>query len=226
LRYDKEKSGGRAQMRGHLKTAAAREGETKLNGKLFYLMGKSATGKDHIFRVLAQDRGLSLTPLVIYTTRPMREGEKNGREYYFTDEERLRELRAAGRVIEERVYQTVNGPWYYFTADDGQIDLEHRSYIGIGTLESFRKIRDYFGAEYVLPVYIETEDGIRLARALKREWKQEHPDYAEVCRRFLADTEDFSPEKIREAGVARVFPNNGELAGCIGEVRRYIRESL
>lgn len=195
-----------------------------MKGKIFYIMGKSATGKDHIFRVLTQDRSLSLTPLVIYTTRPMRGGEKNGREYYFTDEKRLGELRDAGRVIEERVYQTVQGPWYYFTADDGQIDLDHRRYIGIGTLESFVKIRDYFGADVVLPVYIETEDGIRLERALRREKKQAHPDYAEVCRRFLADTEDFSPGKIREAGIRRVFSNNGELRDCIAKVRRLIRD--
>jgi guanylate kinase len=188
-------------------------------------MGKSATGKDHIFRVLTQDRSLQLSPLVIYTTRPMRGGERNGREYYFSDEEKLQKLRDAGRVIEERVYQTVNGPWHYFTADEGQIDLEHHSYIGIGTLESFVKVRDYFGADVVLPVYIETEDGIRLERALRRERKQARPNYAEICRRFLADTEDFSPEKIRAAGVTRVFSNNGELRDCIAEVRRYIRNS-
>lgn len=194
-----------------------------MNGRIFYLMGKSATGKDHVFRALAKDGSLALSPLVIYTTRPMREGEKNGREYYFTDEAGLARLREAGRVIEERVYRTVDGPWYYFTADDGQIDLAGRSYIGIGTLESFRKIRDYYGRGIVLPVYIETEDGIRLERSLRRERKQEHPNYAEVCRRFLADTEDFSPEKIREAGIDRVFENNGKLEDCIEEVRAYIR---
>lgn len=195
-----------------------------MNGKIFYIMGKSATGKDHIFRAVANDTSLHLRPLVIYTTRPMRTGEQNGREYYFTDMKKLDALRASGRVIEERVYETVEGPWHYFTADEGQIDLSRTSYIGIGTVESFRKIRDYFGAGSVLPVLIETEDGTRLARALRREKKQSQPNYAEVCRRFLADEEDFAPEKLKEAGISKSFANNGELADCVGEVKRFIRE--
>lgn len=45
-------------------------------------------------------------------------------------------------------------------------------------------------------IYIEVEDGERLARALHREGKQEEPRYEEMCRRFLADQVDFSEEKI------------------------------
>ena len=55
-------------------------------GKIFYLMGKSASGKDHIYEYLKQQEELELYPMVLYTTRPIREGECNGREYFFTDE--------------------------------------------------------------------------------------------------------------------------------------------
>lgn len=44
----------------------------------------------------------------MYTTRPIREGERDGVEYYFVTEARLAELEAAGKVIEKRVYQTVH----------------------------------------------------------------------------------------------------------------------
>lgn len=192
-------------------------------GKIFYLMGKSAVGKDHIYRVLLEDGELRLRPLILYTTRPMRENEKNGREYYFTDENRLSVIRAEGRLIEERVYHTVHGDWYYFTADEGQIRLDEADYLGIGTLESLQALRAYFGEDLVVPLYIETEDGLRLERALKRERKQEQPKYAELCRRFLADCEDFSEEKLEAAGIRKRFFNNGDLKDCIREVREEVK---
>ena len=185
-------------------------------------MGKSATGKDHIYKELLQDASLRLFPLVLYTTRPMREGEQNGREYWFVDETRLETLRREGRIIEERVYDTVYGPWRYFTADEG-IDLSGRDYLGIGTLESYQPLVRYFGQDALVPLYIETEDGIRLQRAMKREAKQNPPKYDEMCRRFLADGEDFSEEKLAEAGITRRFSNNGALKDCIGSVSEAIR---
>ena len=190
-------------------------------GRIFYIMGKSATGKDHIYRDLKADPALSLLPLILYTTRPMRQGEEDGREYHFTDEAHLEELRSAGKIIEERVYRTVQGPWYYFTADDGRIDPE-KNYIGIGTLESYTALVRYYGQERIVPLYIETEDGLRLEHALKREKKQDPPQYEEMCRRFLADNRDFSEEKIRQAGITHRFINDRTLEECIAEVKEFI----
>ena len=161
-------------------------------GKIYYLMGKSASGKDHIYEHLIQETALDLKPFVLYTTRPIRSGEQDGREYFFVDEKRLSELREAGKIIEERMYSTVQGPWYYFTADDGQIDLVKHDYLGIGTLESYLKLKAYFGEQAMVPLYVEVDDGLRLSRALERERKQTEPKYAEMCRRFLADSADFS----------------------------------
>lgn len=141
-------------------------------GKIYYLMGKSASGKDHIYENLIQETALDLKPFVLYTTRPIRSGEQDGREYFFVDEKRLSELREAGKIIEERMYSTVQGPWYYFTADDGQIDLAKHDYLGIGTLESYLKLKAYFGEQAMVPLYVEVDDGLRLSRALERERKQ------------------------------------------------------
>ena len=83
-------------------------------------MGKSASGKDRIYSFLLSREELNLKRLVLYTTRPIRAGEDNGREYYFTDEEQLEKFRISGKLIESRSYDTVHGIWTYFTADDGQ----------------------------------------------------------------------------------------------------------
>ena len=187
-------------------------------------MGKSASGKDHIYARLAAHEELKLKKLVLYTTRPIRAEEENGRQYYFVDDKKLEEFRSKGNLIEARAYQTVHGIWTYFTADDGQVNLEKADYLVIGTLESYVKMREYYGKEALCPVYIEVEDGERLARALNRERSQTTPRYEEMCRRFLADQEDFSEEKIKAAGIKRRF-QNVSLEECVEEIADYIRLS-
>ena len=189
--------------------------------KIFYLMGKSAAGKDTVYEALLQDKELSLVPLIPYTTRPIREAEQDGVDYHFTDEEGYRKLAEADRVIEVREYQTIHGPWKYYTVDDGTLDSAQTDILAIGTLESYLKMADYYGRERVIPLYIEVDDGIRLGRALKREQKPGNHKYEEMCRRFLADQKDFSEENIRKAGIQRRFVNE-DLQECIDEIMRYI----
>lgn len=176
-------------------------------GKIYCMMGKSSSGKDTLYKMLLQDKELSLKTVVPYTTRPMRAGERDGVEYYFCDEERLAELETAGKVIELRAYDTVHGVWKYFTVSDHQMEDETQDYLLIGTLESYQKLKCYFGKERVVPIYIEVEDGVRLERALQRECTQKEPRYEEMCRRFLADSMDFSEEKLREAQITTRFEN-------------------
>lgn len=189
--------------------------------KLFCLMGKSASGKDTIYKALVADESLGLHTVVPYTTRPVREGEAEGVEYWFVDEEKFGFFKANGKIIEDRSYQTIHGLWRYFMVDDGQIDFSKGHYIVIGTLESYNCIKKYFGEDRVVPIYIEVEDGLRLSRALEREREQKQPKYAELCRRFLADCEDFSEEKLRQSGIEKIYKNI-ELTACIAEVKAAI----
>ena len=188
-------------------------------------MGKSSTGKDTIFKELLRKNTFSFKTIVSYTTRPIRRGEKDGHEYHFTDEAGFQKLKEAGKIIEDRCYETVHGPWRYFTADDGQIDLKSTNYITIGTIESYLRICEYYGHDSIIPVLVDLDDGIRLQRALNREKKQQHPKYEEMCRRYLADSADFSDIKIEEAGITRRFYNN-ELKDCLKEIEDYIADNM
>lgn len=194
-------------------------------GKMIYLMGKSSTGKDTVYQKLLSWKEMNLKRIVPYTTRPIRIGEKEGNEYHFTDEAGYERLEAQGNIIEARTYHTYHGLWRYFTVDDGQINLSKENYLMIGTLESYVNTAEYFGKDKVLPVLLELDDGIRLQRALERERKQENPRYQELCRRYLADAEDFSEEKIKEAGITERFSNDN-LEKCIAEIKEYIQNSL
>ena len=95
------------------------------------------------------------------------------------------------------------------------------NYLVTGTLESYCSTRDYFGEDQVLPIYIDLDDGIRLQRALDRERQQEEPKYKEMCRRFIADEEDFTEDKIRKADIHQFFIND-DLEHCIDEIVAYI----
>lgn len=188
---------------------------------IFCLMGKSASGKDSIYQELLRSEDLCLHQVVPYTTRPIREHEQEGREYHFTTREEFEKLRSEGRIIEFRMYESFYGPWFYYTCDDGQIDLAREDVLIIGTLESYKAFCRYYGDERVIPLYVNVEDGLRLERALRRERADEHPRYGEMCRRFLADTEDFSEEKLRDAGITQIYDNT-DFAECVNAIRERI----
>ncbi|MBO6138171.1 MAG: guanylate kinase [Lachnospiraceae bacterium] len=188
------------------------------SGRIFYIIGKSASGKDSMYKELLKKTGLKV--YTMYTTRPRREYEVQGREYNFTGEDELRHLREEKKVIEERTYMTVHGPWVYYTVDDGSFDTG-QDLLMIGTLESFISMKKYMGAGRVFPIYIECDDGVRLQRAMDREKKSSTPDYKEMCRRFLADSEDFSEEKLEAAGITKRFENM-DIAECRDNIIEYI----
>lgn len=193
--------------------------------EIVFIMGKSDSGKDRIYRELSEDKALGLNKITMYTTRPLRSGEAEGREYHFVDDDTAKRLENENKIIEIRCYDTVFGVWKYFTADDGQIDLASgKRYIVIGTLEAYDKFCEYYGNEHIMPIYIEVDDGVRLIRAVKREMEQENPHYEELCRRFLADAKDFSEENIRKSGITRRFANNGEFDDCVDEIRQALKE--
>ncbi len=193
-------------------------------GKIFYIMGKSSSGKDTIYKRLLENPALCLNRIIPYTTRPIREGEHENVEYHFSTVEELEHLKKEQRIIECRSYHTIHGIWHYFTVKDSQITLENKDFLTIGTLQSYQKTRDYFGADWVLPIYIEVEDGERLFRALLRERAQKHPKYEELCRRFLADSQDFSTQNLAQAGIYSFFYNH-QLEECIREIERFITQN-
>ena len=188
-------------------------------GRIYYLLGKSATGKDTLYKEILKRRP-KLRTVTMYTTRPIREGETDGVEYFFTGREELERQLASGKVIESRTYQTIAGPWTYYTVDDGQSDVaDDESCLMIGTLESYEKMCAYFEVGKMVPVYIEVPDGIRLLRAVKREENQKKPNYREVCRRYLADEKDFSEENLERLGITKRYQNT-DMEMCVEEILR------
>ena len=193
--------------------------------KVFYIVGKSSVGKDTIYKILKNK--LDVKPYVLYTTRPIRTGEENGIDYNYLAKDEMEKYinKPESKVIEYRTYNNVYGPWTYATILDKQFEGE-KDLLMEGTLESYNSIKKYFEKNMkvnVIPIYIEVDDGIRLERALKREMQQEKPKYEELCRRFLADSKDFSEEKIIESGINKRFKNI-DMNTCVDEIINYIEK--
>lgn len=188
---------------------------------LYVIMGKSSSGKDTIYRKLMEDNELKLNKIITYTTRPARAGEVEGKEYHFVDEAKMNEMDRNGKIIEKRAYDTVYGVWNYFTADDENVKIDRNNYMVIGTLDSYEQLRAYYGEKKVMPIYIEVEDGERLARALEREREQDEPKYSEMCRRYLADEKDFSAKRLEKLGIKSKYFNN-DIQQCMSQIKEQI----
>ena len=80
-------------------------------GKIYYIMGKSSSGKDTLFKEILK-RWPELKTVTLYTTRPIRDGEQDGVEYYFVTKERIDQFKVEGRLIEMRTYPSMHGDWH------------------------------------------------------------------------------------------------------------------
>ena len=192
--------------------------------KIVYIMGKSSSGKDTIYKKLNEK--LDFNTYIMYTTRPIREGEKEGITYHYISNEKMQRYidgKEKEKLIEYRTYQTVQGPWTYATIADKQFQSD-KNMLMLGTLESYQNMKEIFKNE-LIPIYIEVEDGIRLERAIKRERQEKQPKYAELCRRFLADSKDFSEENLKKAGIDKRFQNI-DLNECINEIKQEIKDKI
>lgn len=181
--------------------------------KIFCLVGKSASGKDTIYKEIVSAYGNKLECVVLGTTRPMRTGERNGVDYWFFTDEELLKLEQEGKVIEKRQYNTMQGIWSYFTLE---FDLSSdKNHILITTLEGAKSITEHYGEDKVRVIYLAIDDKERLLRCIDRESRQKNPDYSEVCRRFIADQKDFSQEKISEFKNIHYIDSGKSIDNCL-----------
>lgn len=188
--------------------------------KIFCIVGASCSGKDTIFNNLL-DMHIGLTPIITYTTRPIRANENNGKEYYFVNRRSFSKLKHQGKVIEYRTYKTVHGDWTYFTVNDGQFDMKsNNKYIMINTLDGVNKLQKIYGKDVVV-IHLVVADRERLLRNLSREMNG-NEDYTEMCRRFIADSKDFSVQSFNRLGIHDIRVENNSIVECVKDVQRII----
>ena len=150
------------------------------------LMSPSSAGKDYIQSLMIKDYGFN--PIISTTSRPMRQGEVEGREYYFVDKSTFLDMIRLGELIEYRTYNTLvdNIPdtWYYGLSKQ-QFD-KNKNYVVILDVQGCRDFINYVGEDNVEVYYIYCNDMIRTERAKARgsfnqvEWDRRLEDDARV----------------------------------------------
>lgn len=169
------------------------------------LCGKSGSGKDTLLGML---KDFGFKPLISTTSRPMRDGECEGREYYFVSKSMFLERLENGKMLEYRKYNTLVGgvedTWYY--------GLERRELDDKGV---YVVILDLQGAEacqkaypgQTFTVYVETNDKKR------REWAEKRGsfDKTEWDRRFEDDERVFSDTEVARVCDAQIKNNGNKL---------------
>lgn len=192
------------------------------NHKIYYIIGKSASGKDSIYKELLSQ--LWLKPILMSTTRPMRKGEVMDREYHFTNLAEFLKMNSDNQVAEYRTYHIYDngeycGEWLYFTPCS-ELDTSESSRLGIGTLESYTYLLDNY-ADKLIPIYIDVNDNDRFLRAVEREKRNDKPNYKELCRRYLADLSDFSDIHLATSNITNKFTNDN-FDDCISDIKQFI----
>lgn len=185
------------------------------------LCGKSACGKDSILRELVKNQTMS--PLISHTSRPIREGEIEGREYHFVGRDTFEKMIQNDRMIEYRSYTTKVGgrpdTWYYGLSKES-IDkdaVKENDYVVILDLEGAKNLIDYLGKDRIFVCYVEAGDEIRTQRANSRGSFDEE----EWNRRLLADKDDFSETKVADIADYRLV-NEGTLSDSVSELKNVI----
>lgn len=149
--------------------------------KLLALFGESCAGKDSI-QCWLEKKINNTHKIISCTTRPKRDYEKDGKDYYFINSEDFLKKYLQDEILELTIFNN----WYYGTPREEL--KKNQINIGVFSPSGIRKLLSYSDYLDILPVWIQTNDKTRLLRALKRE---DYPNCEEICRRFLADKIDF-----------------------------------
>lgn len=168
--------------------------------RVLALYGKSGSGKDTIKNYLLKTNS-NIAAIVPYTTRPPREGEKDGVDYYFISKEEFTNKILSGEIFNAKLFNK----WFYGLAGNSfKADK-----INIGVFNPNMVSSLIYSENFdTLPVLIEADDKTRLTRSLMRE---KNPNCYEICRRFIADEEDFKDAKLLFGDTH--YDNNSEFCG-------------
>lgn len=185
--------------------------------KIVIICGKSGSGKSLVLNKLVKN---GYKRIVTNTTRPPREGEKDGVAYNFMTDGQFLELVKNGDMIEYQKYNTEFGVWYYGSSANN-IDINKNDYVIVLTLEGAEAYKNYFGAENCIIFYIDAPKSVREQRARERDPKGFRLDEWE--RRLKTDNADFAFEKVAKVCNFRVDNYNKPIYNLIKEVKDDIR---
>lgn len=170
--------------------------------KIIALIGEAGCGKDTILQDILKKLPSDFNEIISCTTRPIREGEVEGiNYYYFEDEDFLKKVRN-----NEMLEYTFFNDWYYGTSYDSL--SKDKTNIGVFNPFGIRSLMYRDNIE--LTVYrITCSDKVRLLRQLNRE---DHPNVEEIIRRYNTDKKDFENLEFKYINIQNETEHDLDLA--------------
>lgn len=179
------------------------------NNKLIIILGKTASGKSQIEKILEEEYGLKR--VVTYTTRKPRENEVPFIDYYFVNEEIFFIYKNRDEFLECSTYPT-KGVLAYYGVHRDDVDLSISDNVLVVERHGYEQLKKNFGSENIISFLIETDKDIRKERYKQRDKSFTDHDFEE---RETRDNKKFSG---LENEVNFIVKNNGNIYECVNEI--------
>ena len=179
------------------------------------IMGKTSSGKDTVVNKLISKHGFR--KCVTYTTRPMRDGEKQDITYHFITEDDFKQKIREDFFAEYKSYNTEFGVWYYGVALEDVENADDKTIIILtpdGYRDVIKKVRNKPKS-----IYIYANNSTIKERLINR-----GDDPKEAQRRLEHDNIDF---KGVETEVDKIVYNNkgSNINDVVNKILKYLEES-
>ena len=181
---------------------------------IILLTGASGAGKSSVLDALLKDKKLPLIRFVTNTTRPMRPGEKNGKDYWFLDAQTFKEEVKAGTFYEwAHVYDN-----YYGSSKKEMARLlkGKKAIIMILDVQGTRTMKKHHPE--AIAVFIDAPTA-----SLRHRLKERGTDITDLKRRLA----EIAKEKRYKAKADVVLENkDGDLNRTVSQVKTLIQQAL
>lgn len=178
------------------------------------IMGKTSSGKDTVVNELISKHGFR--KCVTYTTRPMRDGEKQGITYHFITEDDFKQKIREDFFAEYKSYDTEFGIWYYGVALEDVENADDKTVI-ILTPDGYSVIKKVKNKPKSIYIYANNS-------TIKERLINRGDDPKEAQRRLEHDNIDF---KGVETEVDKIVYNNkgSNINDVVNKILKYLEES-
>lgn len=205
---------------------------------IIVLLGKGGSGKDTVMNMIAKEYK-NVQTVVSHTTRPMRKGEIEGKNYYFISDEKFYEMNKNKLFVEKRHYNVITDDspqgcsvWFYGLAQEeleNKLDKGH--VIVVLDLQGYKELRKYyydhedlFKKTRLVSFYIDIDEEIRFKRYIQRD-EITLANVKEGLRRMEADDRDFyGVEEYVHQHIK--FKDDADMDTSSEQIKNYIVEQL
>lgn len=181
-----------------------------MKNNIYCILGLSGTGKSSIIEEIRKRENIKV--VVPCTTRPKRENEVHGQEYYYLNDEVFNIFKEEKKIVGISEYKVANGDVWKYGFNSLKLNDNQDIIIPCNPI-SFKKLKDE--GFNVIGILVEVENKERLKRIFGR---NDNQGVQEIIRRNKEDLETFKCFKAD-----KIVFNNDLIENCVNEIEEIIR---